>query len=209
MAITTTGDVGESAVILIFSQPEEAVKKSPILVQFLFMTLLETLRLTLRPLTLDDQESLFEITGDPDVMRHWTTGPDLTLVDVEKRLLRAQQHLAIHGFSDWAVIDKARGRFIGFCGLQHQSLSGRERVGIGYALHKAVWKQGYGTEAALHVMHHAFHALQLDEVIATVAEDNAPSLKILQKCGFVFDHQAIYDGMPRLIYRAVEKKEIS
>lgn len=173
------------------------------------MTLLETPRLILRRLQSDDRQALFPITGDAQVMQHWTTGHDRTLADVEKRLTRAHEHATRYGFGDWAMIEKSRGELIGFCGLQHQVLDGTNRVGIGYALNKSQWGQGLGTEAAKRVMHEAFYVLKLPEVIATVATENTESLKVLQKCGFLFDHHAIYDGMPRLIYRAVAPKELS
>lgn len=134
-------------------------------------------------------------------MRYWTTGPDKTQAATRERLHLNQLHIKEYGFGDWAVILKEGRQFIGFCGLQHQHLSGRSRVGIGYAYHKLFWRQGYGTEAGLCVTDYAFSKLGLEEVIATVDVQNKQSRGLLEKCGFTFDHEAMYDGFPRLIYR--------
>jgi len=173
------------------------------------MNRLETPRLFLRPLASEDAEALFRITGDPEIMQYWTSGPDRSLADVARRLRVNQAHIQKHGFGDWAAEIKSAPGLIGFCGLQYQCVSGRDRVGIGYALHKTFWNQGYAVEAARCVIDHAFLMLRLDEVIATVSVDNRASLKLLKKCGFTFEHETIYDGVPRLIYyRTTKHKDL-
>ncbi len=41
----------------------------------LFFPVIETERLSLKPLAINDAESLLEIFSDPEVMRYWNTPP--------------------------------------------------------------------------------------------------------------------------------------
>lgn len=47
----------------------------------LFFPVVETERLTLKPLVIDDSDSLLEIFSDPEVMRYWNTAPWATIQD--------------------------------------------------------------------------------------------------------------------------------
>src|SRR5947209_1962464 len=105
---------------------------------------LESDRLSIRHLALDDLDALAAIQSDPEVMRYFPSGPrsrDETRRDLERCIaLQAQ-----HGFSLWAAIDKAEGRLIGRCGLMPQSLQGRAEVEIAYLIARSHWGIGLAT----------------------------------------------------------------
>src|SRR5205823_3001806 len=78
---------------------------------------LETERLILRRLTMDDVDALAEIYRDPEVRRYF---PEGTLTEQETRDEVAwiiDVYEARFGFGLWATILKETGAFIGRCGL--------------------------------------------------------------------------------------------
>ena len=61
---------------------------------------------------------------------------------------------------------------------------------IGYILHPDYWRRGFATEAVQAVIAHGFETLGLDRITADVDPDNAASLAMLIKLGFVITGQA-------------------
>jgi RimJ/RimL family protein N-acetyltransferase len=140
---------------------------------------IETERLRLRPLRPDDLEALAEVYLDPRVTR-WI-GPH-TWEDVEQEIVLQAEHQAAHGWSFWAVEERATGRMIGDCGLQPLEHRGPE-VELGYDLHPDTWGRGLATEAARAVMAEAFGPLGVDRVVAVVKPDHRASQRVLEKAG--------------------------
>jgi RimJ/RimL family protein N-acetyltransferase len=52
----------------------------------LFFPVIETARLVLKPLTIDELDSLLEIFSDHEVMRYWNTAPWAALADPVQRI---------------------------------------------------------------------------------------------------------------------------
>jgi [ribosomal protein S5]-alanine N-acetyltransferase len=146
------------------------------------MLVLETERLALRHLTLDDLDALAAIQSDPEVMRYFPSGPrsrDETLRDLERCMALQSEH----GFSLWAAIDRAENRLIGRCGLLPQSLQGREEVEIAYLIDRSHWGRGLATEAALAIRDHGFDRLGLDRLVSIIHRENLASRRVAEKSG--------------------------
>jgi ribosomal-protein-alanine N-acetyltransferase len=146
------------------------------------MLVIETERLVLRHLTPDDLDALAEIQADPEVMRHFPSGPrdrDETRRDLE-RCIALQ---ARHGFSLWAAVDRAEGRLIGRCGLLPQKLQGADEVEIAYLLARDRWGQGLATEAALAIRDHGFDRLGLRRLVSIIDRGNLGSRRVAEKAG--------------------------
>ena len=79
--------------------------------------ILETERLSLRPLEVSDAEFLFPILNDPEVMAHWDIpeidDPDLVRVIVESQVSDTVSGKSLH----WAIQTLGGGRFLGACDL--------------------------------------------------------------------------------------------
>jgi ribosomal-protein-alanine N-acetyltransferase len=148
-------------------------------------TILETDRLLLRTLTLDDAEALLTVSGDPEVMRFLGGIPDQTIEDVHKRVQRTLAHYERYGFGYWAVIDKATGRLLGVCGIK--PLEDGPEIEVGYHFARAAWNQGYATEAARACLRYAFEHLKLERVLGVVHPDNHASQRVLEKCGLTYE----------------------
>lgn len=143
---------------------------------------LETARLRLRHLSLDDLDSLAEIQADPEVMRYFPSGPR-SRDEVRAGLERCIVLQETHGFSLWAAVDRATGRLIGRCGLLPQELQGKAEVEIAYLIGRPDWNLGLGTEVAISIRDHGFHVLGLERLVSIIHRDNLASRRVAEKVG--------------------------
>ena len=91
-------------------------------------TILETERLLLRPLVLDDLDALAHLYRDPDIRRYFPEGT-LTYEETRAELeWIINVYYAQYGFGLWATIHKPTGEFIGRCGLLPWQIEGRAEV---------------------------------------------------------------------------------
>ena len=118
------------------------------------MNILETERLILREYTMEDFDALYEILSDPETMQHYPKPYDEN--GTRRWLQWSLQNYKEHGFGLWAVELKETGTFIGDCGITMQNIDGEILPEIGYHIHKAYWRQGFGSEAARAVRDWAF-----------------------------------------------------
>ncbi len=163
------------------------------------MDLLETPRLLLRPFAADDAVLVHRIYSDPEVMRYVATGPMESIAVTERLLSDYVAHQRRHGYSFWAVIERASGSLIGDAGL-YRTPTGE--IELGYTLGTAWWGQGYATEAAGRWLETAFGELGMREVVALAEPANAASLHVLDKLGMRRDGERIAFGRPHAVFRA-------
>ena len=122
--------------------------------------MIETERLLLRPYTLSDFDSLYEILSDPETMQHYPAP-----FDEEKTrnwITWNLDNYEKYGFGLWAVILKETGEFIGDCGITLQNIDGEILPEIGYHIHKKYWRRGFAKEAARAVRDWGFRNTQYD-----------------------------------------------
>lgn len=89
------------------------------------MTVLETPRLLLRPIRMDDLQARYEIGQHPDVYQFdgFESLPNgqkrpRTLEEAREILEQRIGEFALQGFGMWAVVLKERNAFVGWSGLQ-------------------------------------------------------------------------------------------
>lgn len=177
--------------------------------------ILTTERLILRTWKASDIPLMSAISSDPLVMEHFPSTQDLaatqTLID------HVSQHYVKYGYSLYAVETKDTHDFIGFIGLNHPSFDiphftpkGLPIVEIGWRLSSKHWGKGYATEAAKVVLHYAFTALKLNEIISFTVPANIKSRHVMEKIGLHhseaddFDHPKLNDDSPlkaHVLYR--------
>jgi ribosomal-protein-alanine N-acetyltransferase len=154
------------------------------------MRALETERLILRPFTLGDLDAFAAICGDPEVMRYYPA--PWTRERAEEFIRRQMANQEAHGHSLWAVIHKADGRLIGFCGLAYQLVERAQEVEVGYMLDKAYWGRGLAPEAARASLEYAFQRLGLVRLISLIRPENAPSIRVAEKNGLRLEREVVY-----------------
>ena len=145
--------------------------------------MLQTARLTIEPLTLDDASFIQALLNDPDFIAQIA---DRGIRDeaAARRYLEEGPLASYreHGFGLWALRPRGGGDAIGICGLlRRETLAD---VDIGYALLPQARGKGFAREAAEAVLHYARETLGLTRLVAIVAPGNAPSRALLEALGF-------------------------
>ncbi|CAF1448268.1 unnamed protein product [Didymodactylos carnosus] len=141
---------------------------------------LETKRLILRQITLDDAEDMFKFTSDPQVE---TWDPiDETVADTRMFIEFLQKKYAEKEPALWGIADKNTNKIIGYCGFNH-SQPEHSIVELEYALDKAYWNQGLMSEALEAIFAFTFNILKINRVIAFIVIDNIRSERVALKLG--------------------------
>ncbi len=161
------------------------------------MTRLETERLILRPFQESDLGELALINRDPDVRAFADSGVK-DREQTKQRLDVVLEHWRKHGFGLWAVILKAEGRFVGWCGVGY--FHGVGDAELSYTLAKPYWGQGLATEATRAVVDHAFRQLGLPRILAHARTQNTASHRVMEKIGMTFQRNAQYSGKDAVVY---------
>lgn len=147
------------------------------------LPVITTPRLSLRWISEDDVDSLFEIFSDPQVVRYWAFGP-LANRDAAAAM---QREIAESNLKDtlwkWGLALRDDNRVIGTATLFNLSLS-NGRAEIGYAMGRAFWGKGYMNEALTALVVYAFETLKLRRLEADVDPRNAASIRTLERLGF-------------------------
>jgi len=132
---------------------------------------LETERLILRKVTLDDVADQFAWTSDPLVTRFLTSGPEENPAETERSIRRILGLYASGQVRPWAVVLKETGRQIGSCGYNWWQPSHR-RAELSYMLASDHWGRGLATEQ-----------IDLNRIEALVSPANGASRRVLEKVG--------------------------
>ena len=147
---------------------------------------LDTERLTLRRLTLDDADLMLAVWNDPAFVRNVGDRGVRTVEQARESMQTgALQLYADYGYGPYAMVLKSSGARIGICGLFKRD--NIEHPDIGFALLPEYSGQGLAGEAAFAVRDYARDELALDTLTAIVSPNNAPSIGLIEKLGMRFD----------------------
>jgi RimJ/RimL family protein N-acetyltransferase len=141
-----------------------------------------------------DAEYAFAIFGDAEVMRYSVSGHDRDVAATAARIEQYARESAETGLSPWAIVERASGRVIGFCGLIR--LKTENDVEIAYRLRRDRWGKGVATEAAMAWLDRGFSILHLPRILAFVDPTNTASLYVVEKIGMRFVENTCYEGIP-------------
>jgi RimJ/RimL family protein N-acetyltransferase len=133
-----------------------------------------------------DAAFVLELLNEPSFLRNIGDKGVRTLDDSRQYILDgpvdSYQRL---GFGLWLVELKDSTVPIGICGLvKRDALTD---VDIGYAFLPRFWSLGYAYESASAVMSYARDVLGLKRLLAVTNQDNAGSIKVLEKLGLKFE----------------------
>ena len=147
---------------------------------------LETERLIIRKLNVDDAAFIFELVNDPDWLRFIGDRGVRTLEDAGKYILNGPMAMYERvGFGLYLVELKSNGTPIGMCGLIKRE--GLDDVDIGFAYLPQFRAQGYAYEAASAVLAYGRREFGLKRIVAITSVDNERSIQLLEKLGFAFE----------------------
>lgn len=145
---------------------------------------IETQRLILREMNMDDFDALYAVLADSDIMRHYPFTFDEQRV--RAWIARNMERYRENGFGLWAVCLKDTGEMIGDCGLTLQKIDGEMLPEIGYHIRADRQGMGYAKEAAGAVRDWAFQNTSYPALYSYCKYTNVPSYKTAESIGMHF-----------------------
>jgi [ribosomal protein S5]-alanine N-acetyltransferase len=172
---------------------------------------LETERLLLRPLSLDDLDHFAAFYADPEVMRYLGAGRTLSRDETEQSLRRMFRSFDVDGFGQLAVERREDGELIGRCGFlvwdaealtptTETEATGPTELEVGYTLGRDFWGQGYATEAATAVRDHGLGPMGRSRLIAFIRHENHASARVAEKLGMRHERDVELMELPARLY---------
>ena len=166
--------------------------------------MIETERLTMRPLSPDDIDDIVRLYGDPEVTRFITGGVhsrQMAQTWLDEQVASWQRYLKIGMFR---VADRVTGEFLGRCGVRDLEDAGE--MEIGYAFVPSAWGRGIATEAARAVLGFTFRNSDLDHIVGITFPENLPSKKVLTNCGLRYIREDFFWGID-VSYFSISRQE--
>jgi [ribosomal protein S5]-alanine N-acetyltransferase len=145
---------------------------------------IETERLRLRRLSVDDAPFILALLNEPSFLRFVGDKGVRTLDDARTYIATQVASYERFGFGLYLTERKTDGAALGICGLVKRDTL--NDVDVGFAFAPQFWSQGYGAESATAILAHATNVLKLPRVVAITNPDNTASMKLLDKIGLRF-----------------------
>ena len=149
---------------------------------------LTTERLVLCRFTEADADNLFDLDGDPEVMRYLTGGKptprDVIRDETLPRFLRSYERF--EGFGVWAANERSTGDFLGWFEFYPPEGRGPEEAELGYRLRRSAWGKGYATEGSRALIRKGFTEIGVRRVVAETMAINAASRRVMEKAGLTY-----------------------
>lgn len=154
---------------------------------------IETERLRISELTIEDTPFFFDLVNDPDWKRFIGDRNVNTLQDAEDYLTgRIIPSYKKWGFGFYLVTEKESNLSIGVSGFIDRD--GLDFVDVGFAFLPIGRGKGYGYESTKALMEYGEKTLQFDTILAIANKDNERSHNLLKKLGFRFSKHIILNG---------------
>jgi len=155
---------------------------------------LETERLVLRQFTEDDLDNLFDLDGDPDVMRFINGGRPTPLVQVRHEILPTYLRPSrIPGFGTWVALERSSGGFLGWFGFRPPKDGSTDDPELGFRLRKSGWGKGYATEGFARSYPKGFSEYSVRRVFAMTMTVDIASRRVMEKAGLKFVRTLVLD----------------
>jgi RimJ/RimL family protein N-acetyltransferase len=164
---------------------------------------IETARLRLRGHVEGDLDACAAMWADPNVTR-FIGGKVATREETWGRLLRYAGLWSLLGYGYWLAEDRESGRLVGefgFAKWQREITPPLDAPEMGWALMPWAHGRGLAMEGATAVLAWGDGKFAGAPVACIISPDNAPSLRVAEKCGFREFARTTFKGEPTIIFR--------
>ena len=165
---------------------------------------LETERLILREFRSEDLDAHAATLGDEEVMRH-IGGKPVSREDSWRRLLSGVGMWSLVGIGPWAVERKSDGRMVGHCGFFQFNREIEPLIlgepEMGWIFDRSVHGHGIAFEACQAALGWAEREIVAQSYPAIIDLENAPSMKLAERLGFVRQADGFYRGEAIAFFR--------
>lgn len=163
--------------------------------------ILETERLLLRKLAVQDAENFYFLNLNPKVVKY-TGNSAFKSVEQAQEFLENYNDYKLNGYGRLAVMTKDNNKFIGWCGLKFGEME--NETDIGFRFFEEEWNKGYATESAKACVNYGFETLNLKRIIGRSMKQNIGSIRVLEKIGLEYEKDVFFEGNESVIYK-IEK----
>jgi len=172
--------------------------------------ILETKRLIIRPISLEDQNDIFEYRRDKDINKFQAWIPE-TIVDVKTFIGDTAKQINVpYTWFQFVIVERQTQSIIGDLGIHFLDKENRQ-VEIGCTLNKNFQNKGYATESVKRVIDFLFKELRKHRIITSIDPNNMSSIRLVERIGFRkeahFVESLFVDGkyVDDLVYALTEK----
>ena len=151
---------------------------------FTSFPVLTTERLTLRQLSIDDQQDIFALRSDSEINKYLERKPSKTIEDAINFINAVNDNIKKNNSLYWAITLTKTKTFVGTICLFDFS-DETNSCEIGYELMIAFQGQGIMKEATEKVIDYAFQTLQFQKIVALTHKENENSIKLLSNINFL------------------------
>ncbi len=133
-----------------------------------------------------DAQCLIRTYSNPLVARY--IPDDLIPADIQhgKEILEYYKRSKYENRFYWSITKKNNNEMIGLIGFCDIN-SYNSRVEIAYELNPDYWRQGIMTAVIKNILKIMFEKITIKRIQANVLPDNYPSIRLLQKSGFIYE----------------------
>jgi ribosomal-protein-alanine N-acetyltransferase len=154
------------------------------------METIESERLFLRRLTLDDSEFILELLNTEGFIKYIGDRNVKTIGQANDYLLNGPlKSYETNGFGLSLVELKTDRTPVGMCGLLKRDYL--DHPDIGFAFLPSYTGKGYAYEIVKEIIHHGLTKLHMENIFAIVLPENSSSIKLLEKLGFRYEKNFI------------------
>ena len=172
---------------------------------------LESERLFLRQITIDDINEIFELRSNKNVMKYIPRPLCNTHEEVMEHIKMIQQKIELNEGINWAITLKNDNKLIGYIG--HYRIKWEHfRSEIGYMLLPQYNVMGIATEAIKIAVEYGFNDMKMHSLEGVIDPENAASARVLEKNGFIkeahFKENEFFNGkfIDSVIYSLINNK---
>jgi RimJ/RimL family protein N-acetyltransferase len=167
----------------------------------------ETERLILRPVRMEDLRGITRMYARPEVARYTSRTGRITRAQSRQIVVWSVQLWERYGYGPWTAFDKASGDLVGRVGLNLlEHWPGPHKWEVGWELEPAFWGRGLATEGGRAGLRLGFEVAALERIISATLPQHHASRRVMEKCGLRYQGtMPIHGG--ELVWYAITREE--
>ena len=147
---------------------------------------LQTERIVLRKLSMDDTDDMYEYACRSDVTEFLTWSPHPDKAHTFDYLSYLQKRYKTGDFFDWAIVCRDTEKMIGTCGFTRFDFANNSAE-IGYVINPEFKGNGIATEVVGRVIRFGFENLDLNRIECRFITENNASRRVMEKNRMTFE----------------------
>ena len=153
---------------------------------------IETERLFLKNISIDDRDFIFSQFSDDVVNRYlFDCEPVTNMEEADEIITFFTQQPEPRLHRRWIMVRKSDGMKMGTCGYNGWNLTDCT-FEVGYDMKEEFWRNGYMKEAIKEIIALAREEMHIKEINACISIDNERSIRLVEKLGFVLSGSSYF-----------------